>query len=298
MGRQITAAFTAAGWDVVAVARRPAPCVHPHRFLALDAANLTSRQWAQILTAEEVTALVNATLAWGQELIPVNVDLVRRLLDALRTMPRAPRMVQLGTIHEYGPVPPGTAVDETAHPHPRQPYPRSKLRATRLVLDAARAGHVDAAVLRLTNTIGPHPAGESFFGGLAQRLRDDPAAVPELTVADAQRDYLDSRDAADAVVRAAAADTAAGVFNIGSGHARDIKTLVEALVDAAGHPREAVRIRRGAVPSEGADWIRVDSTRAREVLGWRPGYSLEDSMRAMWETVRPHPDDTKTPARG
>ncbi|WP_435229103.1 NAD-dependent epimerase/dehydratase family protein [Streptomyces sp. Tue6028] len=285
VGRQITQAFAARGTEVVAVARRPAPHMAAHRFVALDVAGAPAERLADFLAAQRVDAVVNATLGWGQELHATNVRLVERLVDALKKTPEPPRLVQLGTIHEYGPVPRGTSIDERVRPDPRQPYPRSKLVAARLVLDAARAGELDGVVLRLTNTIGPHPAAESFFGSLAARLRDEPGPV-DLTLAEAHRDYVDSRDAADAVVRAAESPAAHGVFNIGSGRARDIRTLVAALVRASGRPRDSVRGHPGTVQSRGADWIQVDSTRARRLLGWSPRHDLDASMRAMWETVR------------
>ncbi len=285
MGRQITAAFAARGTEVVAIARRYASHVAAHRFLALDAAHASGAELAALLAAERVDAVVNATLGWGEELRATNVQLAERLVDALRRTPGSPRLVHLGTIHEYGPVLWGTSIDEEVPPRPQQPYPASKLVAAGLVLDAARAGEVDGVVLRLTNTIGPHPAAESFFGSLAARLSDDRGPI-DLTVAEAHRDYVDSRDAAEAVVRAAETPSAQGVFNIGTGRALDIRTLVAALVRAAGGPRERVREHAGAVSSRGADWIQVDSTRARRLLGWSPRYSLEASMQAMWETVR------------
>ncbi|WP_328843055.1 NAD-dependent epimerase/dehydratase family protein [Streptomyces sp. NBC_00258] len=290
MGRQIASAFAARGTEVVAIARRYTSHVAAHRFLALDAAHTSSEQLAQLLAEERVGAVVNATLGWGDELHATNVQLTERLVDALRRTPGSPRLVHLGTIHEYGPVPRGTSIDEKVPPHPQQPYPVSKLIAARLVLDAARAGDLDGVVLRLTNTIGPHPAAESFFGSLAARLRDDRDTI-DLTIAEAHRDYVDSRDAADAVVRAAESPSAHGVFNIGTGRALDIRTLVAALVRAAGRPPESVRGHLGAIRSRGADWIRVDGARAQRLLGWSPLYSLDASMRALWETVRTESPD-------
>ncbi|WP_424845775.1 hypothetical protein [Streptomyces sp. SAI-129] len=60
----------------------------------------------------------------------------------------------------------------------------------------------------------------------------------------ARRDYVDVRDAADAVVRA------------------------------------------------GADWVRVDNSRAGRLLGWRLlgwrlRYDVDASVRDLWDTVRP-----------
>ncbi|GES33998.1 NAD-dependent epimerase/dehydratase family protein [Streptomyces angustmyceticus] len=294
MGRHLCAAFSAEGSEVVAVARRYAPQVAAHRFLPLDVAGTTSGELARVLAHEDVDVVVNATLGWGDELHYANVQLVERLLDALALLKTPPRLVHLGTIHEYGPVPLGTSVHEGTEPAPENPYAKAKLTASRMVLDAARDGALDGVVLRVANTLGPHPALESFFGSLAVRLRGADAATGiELTIADARRDYVDVRDAVDAVVRAARIRHADPLVNIGCGRAQDVRTLVDELVAAAGLPAETIRERRGEVRSRGADWIQVDISRAARLLGWRPRYTLGESMRAMWDTVgadQPLPD--------
>ncbi|MFD3417455.1 NAD-dependent epimerase/dehydratase family protein [Streptomyces decoyicus] len=294
MGRHICAAFSAEGSEVVAIARRYAPQVAAHRFLSLDVAGSASIELARVLSHEEVDVVVNATLGWGEELHYTNVQLVERLLDALAMLQAPPRLVHLGTIHEYGPVPSGTSIHEGTEPAPENPYAKAKLTASRMVLDAVRDGALDGVVLRVANTLGPHPALESFFGSLAVRLRGAEAATGiELTIADARRDYVDVRDAVDAVVRAARIRRADPLVNIGCGRARDVRELVDELVAAAGLPAETIREQRGEVRSRGADWIQVDISRAARLLGWRPRFTLRESMRAMWDTVgadQPLPD--------
>ncbi|BET45135.1 NAD(P)-dependent oxidoreductase [Streptomyces tendae] len=295
MGRHICAAFAGRGARVVAVSRRRTPVVDAYRFLPMDVVQCTAEELAAVLTAERVDTVVNATLGWGrteEEMGYTNVRLVERLLDAARSMAHPPRLVHLGTIHEYGPVSHGTLIDEGLPPRPQTLYARAKLTASRMVLDAVRAGLLDGIVLRVTNTIGPYPAPESFFGALAARLRDVAAGEGvELTVADARRDYVDVRDAADAVVRAARSPLADPLVNLGRGEALHIRELVDALVRATGLPPESIRERPGDVAgrSAGADWIRVDNSRAGRLLGWRPRYDVDASMRDLWDTVRPAP---------
>ncbi|MFH8930863.1 NAD-dependent epimerase/dehydratase family protein [Streptomyces pristinaespiralis] len=296
VGRHVCAAFAGGGSEVVGVARRYAPHVGAHRFVPLDAAGCSPEQLAEFLAAEAVDAVVNATLGWGEELHRVNVELVERLIGALRLLPaaRRPRLVQLGTVHEYGPVPQGTPVTELTPPAPVTEYARAKLAASRAVLGAAG---IDAVVLRMANTIGPHPAPGSFLGSLAARFTEaaaSPGERIELTVAaGARRDYVDVRDAADAVVRAAFAGHLGPdqrLFNIGTGTARGIDTLVLALAQACGLPASALALRTGEVAAQGAstgtDFTCLDASRARAVLGWSPRRSPAESMRAMAETAR------------
>ncbi|WP_327690148.1 NAD(P)-dependent oxidoreductase [Streptomyces tubercidicus] len=295
MGQHICAAFTAEGSEVLAIARRHAPRVAAHRFRSLDVAGSTSEELARVLAEENIDVVVNATLGWGDELNYTNVQLVERLVGTLALMRTPPRLVHLGTIHEYGPVPFGTSIHEDTAPAPTHPYAKAKLTASRMVLDAVRNGTLDGVVLRVANTLGPHPALESFFGSLAVRLRGvEAAAGIGLTIADAQRDYVDVRDAVDAVVRAARVTRADPLVNIGCGQAMGVRRLVSELVMAAGLPAETIREQRGEVHSRGADWIQVDTSRAARLLGWRPRFTIGESMRAMWETVDA---DQSLPAR-
>ncbi|MEV5567889.1 NAD-dependent epimerase/dehydratase family protein, partial [Streptomyces sp. NPDC052196] len=200
VGRHICAAFAERGTEVVAIARREAPHVRPYRFLPLDVARCTGAELAAVLANERVDTVVNAVLGWAateEEMAQANVRPVESVLGALRLLPESVRLLQLGSIHEYGPVAAGTPTDETVDPRPASLYGRSKLAASRLVLDAVRRGECRGAVLRLTNTLGPYPSMETFLGTLAVRLRRaDPADGLDVTVAAARRDYVDVRDAA------------------------------------------------------------------------------------------------------
>ncbi|MFI7012195.1 NAD-dependent epimerase/dehydratase family protein [Streptomyces sp. NPDC050145] len=292
MGRHVCAALEARGTEVTAVARRPAPHTDAHHFLALDATACPPERLAEILADQKADTVVNATLGWGEEQHRVNVDLVKTLTGALRLLPAAhrPRLIQLGTVHEYGPMPYGTMADEQLHPAPLTDYARTKLAASRHVLAAE---DLDAVVLRVANTIGPHLTQDGFLGSLAARLaRTTPGERIELTLADARRDYIDVRDAADAVTRAALTPTLPAdkrLFNIGSGSASPITDLVTALVSAASLPPETIVLRPGEIRSQdasvGAGWTCLDTTRARSILGWTPTHTLEASLRAMYETA-------------
>lgn len=295
VGRHVCTAFAAEGNEVVAIARRYAPRIAAHRFQPLDVAGSASEELARVLADEHIDVVVNATLGWGDELHYTNVQLVERLIGALAMMQTPVRLVHLGTIHEYGQVPSGTSIHEDTPPAPTNPYGKAKLTASRMVLEAVRNGAVNGVVLRVANTLGPYPALESFFGSLAVRLRGTDAATGiELTIADAQRDYVDVRDAVDAVLKAARITRADPLVNIGCGQAMNVRKLVTELVAAAGLPAETIREQPGEVHGRGGDWVQVDISRAARLLGWQPRFTIRESMRAMWDTVHA---DQSLPAR-
>ena len=97
---------------------------------------------------------------WGlteAQMVEANVTLVE-LLDAVRALPDPVRVIQLGSVHEYGLAPVGTSMTEDYAPEPVMPYGKLKLECANLVLDAARRGDVEGVVLRVGNVVGARPA--------------------------------------------------------------------------------------------------------------------------------------------
>jgi nucleoside-diphosphate-sugar epimerase len=291
IGRHVCSAFSRAGHDLLAIARNHVPHIGDYKFTPLDFAGADSAEIAEIFESERVDVVVNAAGGWvrtEEEMIHSHVRLVERLLEATAAMSRQPYIIQIGSIHEYGPAPYGTSIDETVTPGPATPYAQTKLLGARAVLDATRGGRADGVVLRVVNVCGPHTTPASFLGAVLEKLRDmNPGDAVELDIAEARRDYVDARDVADAVVRAADARVAGRVINIGRGTAVDMRELVALLVAAAGLPPDAVRVRKGRVESysRGNGWTQADVRLAGELLGWSPRISLRDSLREMWEAA-------------
>ena len=291
LGQHITAVAKAAGHHVVGIARRESAALVADRFAAVDLSAADTSALAAVLTEERVDVVVNAVGGWGQtpaEAHAGNVKPVEHLLACLRGLDPAPRLVQLGTIHEYGPVPEGQSIREDTEERPESVYARAKLSASRLVLAAIRDGGVRGVVLRVANTCGPGPSPVGFLGSLVARLSTlAPGNRLEIPVASDRRDYVDLRDVADAVLRAACSPLADPLVNVGTGEAVDLRVLVRALIATTGLPEGTVLAREQRVESLGGSWTRFDIGRARERLGWQPRHGLEESVRAMWASAAP-----------
>lgn len=294
VGRHVCSAFSQRGYDVVAVARSPVPGIAAGTFIGADLAAAGSSRLRALLADARADIVVNATDGanardgWRRseaELVQANVGLVQGLLSGMAALHHRPRLVHIGTIHEYGPVPGGTPIDEEVRPAPVTVYSRTKLAGSQAVLDSAAQGRVEGVVLRLANVCGPHPSPESFPGKLLAMLRRAAAEHRPLSVgiSAARRDYVDVRDVAEAVVRAGEVATHRRVFNIGSGTAVTARELVETFVVAAGFPVEMIRETAGPPASLGGDWTQADIRLAAEHLSWVPRTTLAESLRAAWE---------------
>ncbi|MER7896280.1 NAD(P)-dependent oxidoreductase [Streptomyces sp. NPDC096046] len=289
VGRSVCAELLRTGHRVLAVARRPAPHTRAHAFVPLDVVDTTPEQLAALLDAHRVDTVVNATGGWGttvEEMRRAHIDLLERLVDGCAATSRRLRIVQMGSIHEYGPVPDGVLIDEHRQPGPLTPYGLTKRTGSEHLLAQTRAGRVDGAVLRAVNVCGPHTTSASFLGAVVARLRAlGPGDELTLDVADARRDFVDVRDLARAAVAAVHAPVTGLVVNIGRGEAVPMRDLVESLFDAAGVDATSARLNSAEVASKGGGWTCADIRFAAQVLGWRPTIPLGDSVRAMWEAA-------------
>jgi NDP-hexose 4-ketoreductase len=292
-GRHLCDAFEDAGHRVVRVARGASG---PDA-VRLDLAEASEQRIAGLLAQAQADILVNAVGGvWGvseHRMNVLNAELPAKLVRAVRTLPRTsrPRVVHLGSVHEYGAVPHGTAVTEELPPAPDGAYGRSKLLGTRALLEAAREGELNAVVLRLSNMLGPGAPAASLQGVVAGHLataREEKAAgrpVPSLKLAPllAHRDFVDVRDVAQAALAAAHTSQAGGrVLNIGRGQAVGVRELVHRMVAVSGLPVEVVEAGAGddAGTARGSiDWQRLDISAASRVLAWRPRRDLNDTLR-------------------
>ncbi|MGI5456700.1 NAD-dependent epimerase/dehydratase family protein [Streptomyces sp. CA-249302] len=287
LGRHIADAFEAAGDRVLRVSRSAPPGA------AIDLSAATTPDLAAFLAAHRPDVVVNAAgTVWQADerrMYELNDAFVRRLVAAL---PGPTRLVQLGSVHEYGPAPAGVPLTEDREPAPAGTYGRTKLSGTRWVLGAAREG-LDAVVVRVANACGPGAPPESLLGKVAAELarqagRKGPAAELRLSPLRARRDFVDVRDVAEAVVAAAGADrsTAAGrIVNIGRGEAVPVRGLVDRMVALSGLPVRLVELEAPDGTRAASEWQQTDIALAGRLLGWRPRRELDESLRDLLAAV-------------
>ncbi|MFE1251798.1 NAD-dependent epimerase/dehydratase family protein [Streptomyces sp. NPDC058735] len=305
VGRHVGSALERAGYEIHAVARHPRGTPACWRFHPMDLVDTSPRALAALLDAERPVAVVNAAgEVWSRTAERMHRDnrlLVDRLLSALSAAEHRPRLVQLGSVHEYAPQPRGVWLTECSPEVPATEYGRTKLHGTRAVLRAAEAGAVDAVVLRLSNVTGAGAPRGSLLGQVAAQLLDRPArgrtAEVRVSPLRSSRDFVHSRDVARAVVAALGVPDARGrVVNVASGSWQPVRDMVDLLISVSGRPARLVELPEAgprALPD--ADWMAVDVSAARTVLGWEPRRTPRDMVEDLWRAASGHPGD---PAAG
>jgi CDP-glucose 4,6-dehydratase len=174
--------------------------------------------------------------------------------------------------------------------HAAYPYDASKAAADTIARSYANAYGLPLAVTRFANVYG---GGDLNFSRL----------IPETVVAlldgrppvirsdgSPERDFLYVDDAVSAylAIAGALADGAAGeAFNAGGERPHSVREVVELITAAAGGSIQP-DIQGEGSPDGEIDRQYVDSTKLRELTGWRPTVELEDGLCQTLEWYREH----------
>ena len=167
-------------------------------------------------------------------------------------------------------------------------YAASKMIDEFLALAYHREYGAPVAVMRLFNTVGPRQTGQ--YGMVVPRLMRQALRGEALTVfgdGTQQRCFCDVRDVVQAIVGLAHHPDAIGkVFNIGSEEEITILDLAKRIKAMTGSRSEIVHVPYAEAYAPGFEDMarRVpDISRVRELLGWRPRRSLDETLKAVRE---------------
>ena len=235
--------------------------------------------------------------------VEVNVLGTLDLLEALRDLASGPLLVLASSAEVYAPDE-GEAPLREDHPlGPDNPYAASKVAQETLVDQYARAGVIRCVILRAANQLGPrlHPElVASAFARQIVRAEGGGERVVRVGNLSARRDFVDVRDMARAYVLAAeraepghAYDSEAGdarpksarVYNVGTGSAVPIRTILDLLVAESRVPVE-VREDPARRRPDDRPALALDASAFRERTSWAPAIPLRRSVRDTLEHWR------------
>jgi len=233
----------------------------------------------------------NVAHSWRDTVTPLssNVLATHRLLDALRRAGSRCRVVIPGSATVYAPS--MAPLTEESPIAPANPYALSKLAQEQLGMRAAREDGIEVIVARAFNHTGPRQRAAFAAPSMARQIAliESGAVEPVIKVGnlDSQRDLTDVRDIVRAYVALMDKGTPSTIYNVSSGFARSMKSLLEALVARA---RVDVRIETDATLLRPSDTplLLGDSTRLRAATGWHPEIPFEqtlDDLLNYWRTV-------------
>ena len=280
LGAHVRRAARTAGIEVTTAGRRS---VDP----ATDAVPRVAALFADV-APDAVVNCVGVTGGDAATMSAANIAVPATLIEAMLRVRSPARLVHLGSAAEYGPGEPGVGVREDAPTRPVGLYGVTKLAGTRLVQVAYAAG-MPAVALRVFNPVGIGAPTTSLPGRAAAEVARAAAdgGVVRLGGLDVVRDFVAAADVAGAVLAAATRPTPDdSVLNIGSGRATSARELVATLLKVAGAAVPVEPGGSGSPRSVDVPWQRADIGAAHRALGWHPTATLDDSLTALWESLR------------
>ncbi len=289
VGAHAAAELTRSGWDVALFDLEPnagyvariAGAVSVTRVDALQIsrmADLLQRgQFSSVIVAAGVNA-VGGTEDEGS--LALNEQLPRAVAKAA-SRAGAERLIHVSSRAVYGAAP----CTESAEPRPQTPYGRSKLRGEQAMVEEA-FGQLTVCSLRCAGLFGP----ARFLGGSRScRLIESLLAAAklnqevELEAAEADGDeLLYVRDLAQAVrlVLDAPSNVLPPALNVGTGELTgpcELASTIEMVTGWCPTLKPARRIQPALV-------VPLSIDLARDLLGYRPSYTLASALREMCQS--------------
>ena len=234
----------------------------------------------------------NVAHSWRDTVTPLSINVLatHHVFDALRRAGVRCRLVLPGSATVYAPS--TSPLTEESPIGPSNPYAVSKLAQEQLALRAAREDGVDVVVTRSFNHTGPRQSAAFAAPNMARQIALIEAGLAEPVIKvgnlDARRDFTDVRDLARAYVSLIHKGVSSTVYNVSSGVALAMKSVLDALVARA---RVDVRVDPDPALMRPSDTpvLLGDSTKLRLATGWRPEIPFEqtlDDLLDYWRSVK------------
>lgn len=216
------------------------------------------------------TGVANAA-RFDQSQISANIDAACALVEA-GAAAGCKAFIGTGSQGEYGP---GSTMREDALPEPTTLYGAAKVATLYLTRQLAAQAGMRHAWLRLFSTYGP----DDNPGWLIPMLIETMLAGerPKTTLGTQYWDWLYVDDVARGLLAAATSETAAGVFNLGSGQPVQVRAAIEAIRDLAAPGMDLVF---GEIPfrPDQVMHMQADIGRLKVATGWTPQVSFAEGI--------------------
>jgi CDP-glucose 4,6-dehydratase len=200
------------------------------------------------------------------------------LLEAVHRSPTVQRVICASSDKAYGNQPVLPYTEET----PLEgvfPYDASKVCSEILTRSYAKSFGTPVAVVRAANIYGPGDLNWNRLvpGTIRSLLRGEEPLIR--SDGSLERDYLYLDDVVNGYLAVADhfPEATGHAFNLGTQDPVSVLAMVEAIIEAV--PGPAVRPRVLGVATNEIDRQSLDSTKAFDVLGWKPGIDLTEGLR-------------------
>lgn len=219
-----------------------------------------------------------------EQALKTNVGGTSNIYRTCHLLQQGIKVVFVSSAEVYGRIEAGNLpITEEQPLRPMNNYSLSKAMAEMVADRYVRGGHVRSVVMRPFNHIGAGQnnrfVASSFAYQLASIARGKHPPHIKVGNLSVKRDFTDVRD----IVRAygLAAEKGDGIYNLSSGKAVAIRSILDTLIEISGVKVEVgqdeARMRGAEVPE-----IYGSYARAERDLGWRPEHQLSDTLKELY----------------
>ena len=206
----------------------------------------------------------------------VNVEGTRRVLECCRA-DAVRSFIFASTAAVYAPS--DDACDEDATPlGPLEIYGETKLEGEQLVRAFHEQTGATITILRLFNAIGRNETNPHVLPHIFESLRT--SDVVHLGNTTPRRDYIDTRDIAEAIRAVMRSAEGFQVLNVGTGAAYSVDDVIDRLRGILGREIKIVQ-EPARVRTSDRMMLLADTGRLRRATGWTPRFALDDTLRDM-----------------
>lgn len=183
--------------------------------------------------------------------------------------------IGIGSQAEYGN--PNCKVAETAPTNPTTLYGKAKLASCWASLGLAESLGMKGSWIRVFSTYGMSDEPTWFIPYIISEIRQ--GKTPKLTKCEQLWDYLYIDDAARAIL-SVLYEGLTGIYNIGSGQAIPLKSVVELIKEALKSP---VNVDYSAVPykDDQVMHLEADISKIKQLSGWTPEITIEQGIERL-----------------
>lgn len=183
--------------------------------------------------------------------------------------------IGIGSQAEYGN--PNCKVAETAPTNPTTLYGKAKLASCWASLGLAESLGIKGSWIRVFSTYGMSDEPTWFIPYIISEIRQ--GKTPKLTKCEQLWDYLYVDDAARAILSVLYKELT-GIYNIGSGQAMPLRSVVELIKDVLKSP---VNVDYGAIPykDDQVMHLEADISKIKQLTGWTPEITIEEGIKRL-----------------
>jgi len=216
----------------------------------------------------------------------VNVKGVINLFEAVRKVNLKSRFLLIGSSEQYGKITQSEKIDEDYPLSALNPYGISKITQEKLALMYKETYDIDVVLVRAFNHTGPRQnlgfAIPDFCKQIAEIEMLNKEAVIYVGNLMAERDITDVRDIVKGYHALLISGKSGEIYNIGSGKAHSIKSLLDRLVKLSSK-KISVEIDQKRFRPVDTPRIVCDNTKINRDTNWHPKISIEKTLLDTFE---------------